>query len=250
MFLALSAFIASKLVSAYRLNNFYNAKGLKLSTPLNIKLYMLAMYYSLFIPGVGGDGFKVYWLNKRYGFEIKKSIWITFMDRLSGLVALSSLSIIFFLFSSLSVSYKWWSIALIPLGYLFFYLILRFFSRDLLSVYFITSIQSFIVQLLQVVCVWLVIYALGINESINEYIFIFLISCLAFIIPVFGVREAAFVFGAKWLGLNPELTAAISMLFYCCLALTSLSGIYYFFIPGKLNPEQGNYENVISTLQD
>lgn len=245
LLLAFFAFVISKIVSSYRLNRFYHSKGLFLSELLNIKLYMLAMYYSLFIPGVGGDGFKVYWLNRKYAFEIKNLIFIALLDRASGLVALFSLSVIFFLFSSFELPFKSMFFVVIPLTYIAFYFVLRFFFSGLLSVYWITSLQSLIVQLLQVACTYFIILALGVNTLINEYIFIFLVTCLAFVVPVFGVREALFILGAKWVGLDPQLTAAISVLFYCCLALTSFSGIYYFFFPEKLKAEEGKYNVLI-----
>lgn len=246
MLLALLAFIVSKLISAYRLNNFYRQSGLHLSVQLNVKLYLLAMYYSLFIPGVGGDGFKVYWLNKKYGFEVKKSIWIAFLDRLSGLVALVSLSLLFLFYSRLHFPYKIWILALIPLAYIGFYVVLLFFSKQLLAIYGISSVQSFLVQALQVLCVYCIVKSLGITNAENEYILIFLVSSLAYVIPVFGVREASFVFGSQWLGLNSELSAAISLLFYCCLAITSLLGMYFFFFPQKIHEEQGRYSPIIS----
>lgn len=245
LLLALLSFVISKVISAYRLNLFYKAKKLILPTSLNIKLYLLAMYYSLFVPGIGGDGFKIFWLNQKYGFEVKKAIWTSLIDRASGLIALLFLMIIFFWFSKFVIPFKGITWICIPLMYFTFYFILRFFFQDFLPVFIKTNIQSITVQLLQVLCIWFIIRAMNIEALGNEYIFVFLFSSLAFIIPLLGFREMAFILGAKWLGLDPELSAAISVLFYLCIATTSLSGIYYFFLPQKLNPEKGSYQKPI-----
>lgn len=238
---AIFSFVVSKIISAYRLNQFYKVKELLLSDKLNVKLYLLAMYYSLFIPGIGGDGFKVYWLNKNYKFQFKHSVWISLLDRASGLVALLSLMVCFFVLSKFELPNKAITLFVIPVVYLSFYLTLKLFFKSYVKVFGLTSLQSLVVQILQVACTWCILLALGVNNSVNEYIFIFLVSCLAFVIPVFGVREAAFVLGAKWFGLDSELTAAVSVLFYGCLAFTSLCGMYYFFLPEKLNLNEGSY---------
>ena len=65
LILALVAFLASKFLSAFRLNFFFRALGLKLNDWFNLKLYLLGMLYNQFLPGgIGGDGYKVYLLNK------------------------------------------------------------------------------------------------------------------------------------------------------------------------------------------
>jgi len=65
--LALILFALSKLFSAYRLNIYFRAIGLRLAEKTNIRLYLLGMFYNLFLPGgIGGDGYKIYLLQKNY----------------------------------------------------------------------------------------------------------------------------------------------------------------------------------------
>ncbi|MDE0470428.1 MAG: lysylphosphatidylglycerol synthase transmembrane domain-containing protein, partial [Ekhidna sp.] len=91
LFLMLAAlfFIASKVISAFRLNLFFRMIGLNLSRRFNLRLYWIGMFYNLFLPGgVGGDGYKVYVLNKQFDIKVKQLIRASLMDRLSGLISL------------------------------------------------------------------------------------------------------------------------------------------------------------------
>lgn len=234
LLLAFISFVASKIFSAYRLNNFFKAKGLTIAQISNVKLYLLAMFYGLFVPGIGADGYRVYWLKKNAGFEIKNGVWISLLDRLSGLVALVFLIILFFCISSYEHDFKMYSLFGLPLVIFTFYFAIKIFFKEYIPIFNATTILSFIVQLLQVLCVFFVLLSLKVPSNHIEYIFIFLISSLAFVVPIFGFREAAFVFGANWLGLDKEISAAISVLFYLCLAATSIIGIYYFYYPNKI----------------
>ena len=56
LFVALLLFVGSKLVSAIRLNYYFNVVNAKLESYSNLRLYLLGMYYNLFLPGgIGGD---------------------------------------------------------------------------------------------------------------------------------------------------------------------------------------------------
>lgn len=234
LLLAFISFVASKIFSAYRLNNFFKIKGLIITQKNNVKLYLLAMFYGLFVPGIGADGYRVYWLKKNAGFEIKNGVWISLLDRLSGLVALLFLIIIFFCMSSYEHEYKLFSLAGLPLVILVFYIAIKIFFKEYIPIFKSVTLLSFLVQLLQALCILFVLFSLKIPSNHIEYIFIFLVSSLAFVVPVFGFREAALVFGANWLGLDKEVSAAISVLFYLCLAATSILGIHYFYYPNKI----------------
>src|SRR4249920_169589 len=91
--LAALFFAISKWVSAIRLNHFFRNTGLDLSDKENTRLYWLGMFYNMFLPGgIGGDGYKIFVLNRRFEIAIKKLFWAVFLDRVSGVVALGILS--------------------------------------------------------------------------------------------------------------------------------------------------------------
>jgi glycosyltransferase 2 family protein len=65
LFCALFFLFLSNLFSAYRQNLSLKITGAHLSQMLNIKVFWLGMFYNLFLPGgIGGDGYKVYIVNK------------------------------------------------------------------------------------------------------------------------------------------------------------------------------------------
>ena len=89
LLLATFFFILSKVISAYRLQLFFRNIDLHISDIYNLKLAWLGMFYNLFLPGgIGGDGYKVYLLNKQYGTKVKLLIQAALIDRISGLVSL------------------------------------------------------------------------------------------------------------------------------------------------------------------
>src|SRR5690606_385583 len=70
LILAFIAYSCSVVIGSSRLNGFFGGVGLRLSERYNFKLYLLGLFYNLFLPGgVGGDGYKVYFLRRK--FEVK-----------------------------------------------------------------------------------------------------------------------------------------------------------------------------------
>ncbi|MEJ2309302.1 MAG: lysylphosphatidylglycerol synthase transmembrane domain-containing protein [Gammaproteobacteria bacterium] len=116
LLLAFIAFNISKIISAVRLNQFFLDIGLKLSQSYNLSLYYLGMFYNLFLPGgIGGDGYKVYLLNKNYHKKVLTLTKALLLDRISGLIALLLFTTFLLLISSFAeISY------LIPAGSLLF----------------------------------------------------------------------------------------------------------------------------------
>lgn len=51
LFVALLFFVLSKYISAIRLNLFFKRISIYMDEILNIKLYLLGMYYNIFFPG-------------------------------------------------------------------------------------------------------------------------------------------------------------------------------------------------------
>jgi len=58
-------FVLSKVVSAIRLNLYFENINVKMGQLANLRLYWLGMFYNLFLPGgIGGDAYKVIRRNK------------------------------------------------------------------------------------------------------------------------------------------------------------------------------------------
>ncbi len=234
---AFAVFFFSKAISAVRLNLFFKQQAVRLSEKQNLFLYLLGMFYNLFVPLVGGEAYKIYFIHKRQGTPVKSLVWASLHDRASGLAALTVFAAIFFLFSPLSFPYKGMAVAAIPVAYLLYYFLLRYFFKEYAPVFIASNVLSLLVQATQILCSYCVLMSLGVSEQITDYLFVFLLSCYAYMIPVVGAREMAFVFGAQALHLDINLSLAISLFFYLSLAVTSLTGLVFLYFPALLERE-------------
>lgn len=232
--IAILLFTLSKLIAAFRLNRFFRAVGVKISESYNLRLYSLGMFYNLFLPGgIGGDGYKIYLLNKNHDVKAGKIFWAVFHDRLSGVLALLCLAVILSLFIEvdLAFSYKTWVWILIPLSVFVLFMIIRKFFRYFTSIYTKTTGFSFLVQLVQTVCAFFIFMAIGGKDNEAGYLFIFLISSIVAMLPItiggVGSREITFLYGSKLMGLDENLSIAMSLMFYLITAFVSLLGLYF-----------------------
>ena len=239
LLLATLLFVLSKVVSAYRLNIFFHFSGVNIPQLFNIKLYWLGMYYNLFLPGgIGGDGYKIFLLNKITKIKIKNLLFPVLLDRVTGLLALFCLALHFGYFIPYFNNFWYFLWLAIPFVILIFYLINYFFFKQYLPSFKITTIQSFIVQIAQVFCAYLILKALDINMYFGMYLFVFLISSIIAIIPFtiggIGARELTFILASGYLELDTETAIGLSILFFVINTIVSLSGMYYSF---NLNKE-------------
>lgn len=240
LFLALFTLGASKIIEAFRLNLFFKAKDIVLDHWQNIKLYLLGMFYNLFLPGgIGGDGYKVYWLKKNQDAKLKSVIWASILNRVNGLFGLVILICISVFFISFDFKYNRFLILSIPVLYLIYYIVLKYFFKDYTKTLPKATIQSVLIQFLQVLSAHLILIGLGLNSSYPDYWFLFLISGIVFAIPVtlggFGSRELVFVYASQFLAVDVNLAVALGLLTYVLRAILSFSGVYFVAFPNKLN---------------
>ncbi len=239
--LATFFFIASKVLSAFRLNLYFRNIGLIVTERYNLRLYWIGMFYNLFLPGgIGGDGYKVYLLNRSHGTPVKPLIQATLLDRISGLVALLVLAGLGYLFIDQSQLPGWilvvdWLGLLVALP-IFYFSIKVFFSVFLVS-FTRTTGYSFGVQLLQVICAYFILKSIGINDLFMEYQVLFLISSVVAVFPFtiggVGARELTFILGYSYLGINENAAVAFSLLFFLITAGVSVLGGFIKSGPGQ-----------------
>lgn len=231
---AIALFILSKVISSFRLNTCFRQIGLHLNEPDNLKLYWLGMYYNLFLPGgIGGDGYKIYLLNKHYKTGVKPLTAAVLLDRLSGLAALAALTAVLLVFQPLPAWAKGGGLAGVVLLYLAYHLLVRRFFPVFGDSLFSTGLQSLGVQLAQAACAVLIMLALGISDHFLSYLLVFFISSMVAVLPLtiggVGAREVVFLYGAGYLQLNEHLAVTLSLLFFLITAVVSLSGAWFSF---------------------
>jgi len=242
---ALLLFAGSKVLSSLRLNLLFHRIGIPLSSATNMKLYLIGMFYNLFLPGgIGGDGYKIYLLNRHFDVKARKILGAVFMDRVAGIVMLWVVALCFLYFVDPHIPYRFLIFIAIPLLFAGLYLGMRWLFRDYLSVYLPISIYSIGVQLMQVLCAFCILMAFHHHEQNFSYLFLFLISSIVTIIPITvggaGMREITFLYGAQFLGVDTHLSVALSLMFYFITVIVSFFGIYFVIKPLKFEKQPLN----------
>jgi len=240
LLIALILFILSKIISSLRLNYYLKAIGIHISEKLNLQLYWLGMYYNLFLPGgIGGDGYKIYLLQKKFGTGSRKIFSAIFLDRVTGMLALFVLLVMLSYCLPLPLVCRYVVWMLIPASIIACYILIRWLFPDFVSIFNRTNRLSFGVQFSQLMATFFILLALHNGENTAAYLFIFLISSIIAIIPFtiggIGSREFTFLYGAQWLHLNINTSIAVSLIFFLITAIVSFCGIVYSFDHLKLN---------------
>ncbi len=228
-------FNLSKIVSAIRLNWYFKDCGVNLSTKTNLILYYIGMFYNLFLPGgIGGDGYKIYLLKKRFNTKVSKLLQATLLDRLSGLIALLFLAALLFIFSKYGTLYpllKWLAVAVAIVIYpIFIYMHKRLF-KGFLTYLKQTTLYGLLVQILQLITAIFIILALKDSVPIVEFLFLFLFSSVVAVLPLtiggVGAREFTFLYGLKLLSLEPTSGVAFSFIFFLITFISSAIGALF-----------------------
>jgi len=232
--LAALFFISSKVIAAFRLQDFWRCIGVYLSHSYHLKLYALGMFYNLFLPGgIGGDAYKGYVIKQHFKMPTKKIFGVLLVDRLSGLlmlVVLASILAIKPVHESLNPLF-WFLLAGLPISVGVFYLGLKKIYTYTLGVFWSSLFKSALVQLAQLLTAFFILKSLGIEQNYGVYLLVFLLSSIVAVLPLtiggVGSRELTFLYGATYFGLAYETAIALSLIFFFITALFSLLGVGY-----------------------
>jgi uncharacterized membrane protein YbhN (UPF0104 family) len=241
LILAIVLYALSQIMSSLRLNTMFRALPLVLSYRANLKLYWVGMFYNFFFPGgIGGDGYKVIFLQKRFQTPVRNILSVLLSDRLSGLSVITVFILLFSYFILRLLPFQQWFFLLIPIVEAGYFLFLRLINNRLTKVFWQVTGFSFLIQGIQIFVVLCLLFATGINVELlgTEYVFLFFLSTIASAIPVtmggFGAREFVFYTGSIYLGTNPEHAVAISLLFYFTSLVNAFPGIYFALVPSSI----------------
>lgn len=234
---ALFLFMLSKVATAIRLNQYFKNIGLQLSEKLNFRLYLIGMFYNLFLPGgIGGDGYKIYLLNKYFKTPVKKLLQAALLDRLGGLVAIVFLLFGFFLLVEIEVDFletSGWNglmVAGLILTLPSFWLLQKLIFKDFLPSFWSANAWSMAGQIAQLICAWFILWSLGITENILSYQLVFLLSSIVAVLPLtiggVGARELVFIYAHTYVGISETAAVAFSLIFFLISAVVSLLGVF------------------------
>lgn len=227
-------FMLSKYFSSARLDLFLKNADTAVESLYNLKLYLLGMFYNFFLPtGVGGDAYKVIKIHNDYSYPIKNITSTILLDRISGLVALINIAVLFSLYFLSIVQGAGLLLLCLAGNYLYHFLVRKFISAQLIS--FKTELLSLLVQLSQCVCAYCILRSIDISDNELIYIIVFLISSIASLFPLsiggLGAREYTFMIAATYFHLDSDRSIAIGFLFYIISLFVSFFGSYFIFKP-------------------
>ncbi len=228
-------FNLSQIIGAIRYGVFLKIINIDLSIINNIKLYYLGMFYNLFLPGgIGGDGYKVWVLKKEFNESWKTLVTLSLLVRINGMAALGTLALLLFALIQHDVFLNFSPYITVSAAILIFpglYFFLRYAFKRYTQYYIKISIQSLLVQLIQLVCAYFILTALGLKDNYLVYFFLFyagnIVAVLPFTIGGIGAREMIFVFGSTYFNIDTSLAIAFSLTFFLIAAFSSLSGVMF-----------------------
>ncbi|MEJ6982160.1 lysylphosphatidylglycerol synthase transmembrane domain-containing protein [Pedobacter sp. P351] len=239
IFLAFLAYFFSQVVSSWRLLSFLKSIGINVSLLFNFKLYLLGLFYNIY-GGIGGDGYKIYLLRKRFQKRTRKIIFAILLDRVSGLWAIG------FLFSTLillipRIKIHWYIIVpAVLLGTLIYYAVLQYFFLLYNRNFIKAHLKAIVVQSLQLVSVMCILLAQDFNGKFSPYLFSFLVSSIAAIIPIgafgFGTREYVMIHISDFFNMNQSLAVFVTFTFSILSTLVALTGIWFVYRSKEFEP--------------
>jgi glycosyltransferase 2 family protein len=277
VFFAWAYYVVCQLLSSYRWQMFLKVKGIRVSLAKLFSFYMIGMFLNHFLPGaVGGDVAKSYYLYRETG-EGKYAVASVFLERFTGLIGLSALSLAGLvvwwrylesplvlgavggtaLFLLAVILMLWWPPLSRPLNRLVFALSPRRVGEPLRKVY--EALEGYrdcrgtlvgaVALSTGIQCLYALFYALVSRELGTpidlQYFILFLpLVTLAIMVPVsvggLGVREGLMILLFGEVGVPAEHVLAVSLTAYLLNTLLSLLGAVFLVVqrkPGSLPGE-------------
>jgi uncharacterized membrane protein YbhN (UPF0104 family) len=239
MLAGVAFYFASMVASSWRLLSFFKSINLRLDAKFNFRLYLLGIFYNFLLPGgIGGDGYKIYLLNKTYKLPAKKVFWAILFDRLSGLWAIGLIIVCLKIFiPQIPINFAI-PASIFVVGSIVYYVVVRVFFKEFGKHFFKGHAKAIVVQAFQVLTIIMVLLGQDFTGKFAPYLLAFLVSALAAVVPIniggAGARELVFQKSAGFFHIDASLGIYLSISFFLISLLVALSGIYYLIRPSRL----------------
>jgi uncharacterized membrane protein YbhN (UPF0104 family) len=236
---AILCYVGSMIFSSWRLLSFFKSIGLKLDWRFNLRLYFLGLCYNVLLPGgIGGDGYKIYLLHKRYKLPTKKVFWAILFDRLSGFWAIGAIVVGLIILIPNFPYHLAYPLTIVSIGSVIYYAVARKFFKDYTHNFFQGHAKAICVQSMQLLCIVCLLMAQDFNAKFAPYLLSFLFSSLAAVIPFSlgggGIRDALLLKVAQGFSLPADMAVYLSFGFYLISIIVALLGVYYVLRPKRL----------------
>ena len=234
----------SQLLGAVRSRVYLGQIGIHLDHVSNCCLYYLGMFYNLFLPGgIGGDGYKVYFLRKYFSGKTFAIVQALLFDRLNGFVGLVVLAVWAMQGMEIPLIQFLSSLQILGLTAVFVLgvgLVQSFLMRNHFWLYAQTLLLSIVIQCVQAFAALLIIWSLGDFHTVHAYVLIFLLSSIAVQLPLsmggIGAREVTVVYLLNMLHIDPTIGLAMALLYFIIQSLSNCIGVLFFDFQLKVQP--------------
>ncbi|WP_461453337.1 lysylphosphatidylglycerol synthase transmembrane domain-containing protein [Mucilaginibacter sp.] len=232
-------YFASMVASSWRLLSFFKSINLRLDPRFNFRLYLLGIFYNFLLPGgIGGDGYKIWLLNKTYNLSAKKVFWAILFDRLSGLWAIGLIIVCLKIFIPQIPINIAIPASIFVVGSIAYYIVVKVFFSEFGKHFFKGHAKAIVVQGCQVLTIIMILLSQDFSGKFAPYLLAFLVSALAAVVPITiggaGAREFVFTKSAGFFHVDASLGIFLSISFYLISLLVALTGIYYLLRPDSL----------------
>jgi len=232
-------YFLSMVASSWRLLSFFKSINLRLSSKFNFRLYLLGIFYNFLLPGgIGGDGYKIWLLNKTYKLPAKKVFWAILFDRLSGLWAIGLIIVCLKIFIPQIPINIAIPASIFVVGSIAYYIVVKVFFKEFGQHFFKGHAKAVVVQGFQVLTIIMILLSQDFTGKFAPYLLAFLVSALAAVVPITiggaGAREFVFTKSADFFHIDASLGIFLSISFYLISLLVALSGVYYLIRPDHL----------------
>jgi len=249
IFISFLLVLICQALGGLRMRYYLRVLGLPFTKLYSISLYFVGAMLNTLVPGgIGGDGYKAYYFQKKYRFPWTKTVLTVIRGRASGLFFLFLSLIIFSLLYIENIDIK-------NIEYVLFFLLIilfptySFLARKLLNEGLKTQLGGFMyslpIQLLYVFATIIILTSFGDIENILGYILVFQIANIVAIIPIsiggIGIREYTYILVAGHMGLDLTTGISASLIFYVIYSMTSILGFAPYFMLNKLDRHQKRY---------
>lgn len=224
----------SQWMSSYRLKNVLKFISIDIRFWENLRIYYTGMFYNLILPGgVGGDGVKAIILKKNYKKSLKQIGASLLLDRITGLAGLfflGGLALTACNFKTENVWVERLLLVSLVIVYPSFYLFTLAFFKTFKDGFLKISAMGMAVNLIQTISVLFLLFAMGVNTHLTDYLAVFYCATIALVIPLtiggMGIRELIFMMAPTYLAVNVHTGVAFSLMFFVISSISALAGVF------------------------
>jgi hypothetical protein len=255
--LAIISVIFGQVFGSARMRYYSDTLDMHFSQLYSLSFYFIGTLFNIVLPGgIGGDGYKAYYFQKKFRYPWHKTIFVVLRGRASGLLVLCVLVCILGAFYSNRVNFEY-AHELFLLGLIAVFPCYSYLAKKLLKEPVKVQIKalkySLIVQTFYLFAIIFILYSIGNFQNILGYIVVFLISNIIAVIPIsfggVGLREFTFIKCSAIMNLQMDIGVAASLLFYLIYTFVSLIGFIPYLYLDKLDRREMIYLKKLGKLK-